>query len=100
MKRLTEAVVVIFLVCCLMTTMGSAQNDQKLAQTGFQFLSVVSDARGAAMGEAMTSLQTSSSSLFFNPAGMAEMKKLGRVSGTIEEPYKGILYVPAFPAPF
>ncbi|MBN2105622.1 PorV/PorQ family protein, partial [bacterium] len=48
--------------------------NQKLAQTGFQFLSVVSDARASALGEAMTSLETGSSALFFNPAGMANME--------------------------
>jgi hypothetical protein len=51
-----------------------------LAQTGFQFLSVVSDARAAAMAEAMTSLQIGSGALFFNPAGMAEMA--GFIDGT------------------
>lgn len=34
------------------------------------------------------------------PEGLREMQKLGRVSGTLDEPYKGILYVPAYPAPF
>lgn len=56
----------------LFFTSGNAQ-DQKLAQTSFKFLSVVSDARAAAMAEAMTSLQIGSSALFFNPAGMSEM---------------------------
>jgi|WetSurMetagenome_2_1015567.scaffolds.fasta_scaffold88783_2 hypothetical protein len=51
-----------------------AQNNQKLAQTSFQFLSVVTDARGAAMADALTSLEAGSSSLFFNPAGMARME--------------------------
>ena len=75
-----------FLMCCLTTTIGNAQENQKLAQTGFQFLSVVSDARGAAMGEAMTSLQTTaSSSLFFNPAGMAEMKNFVDVTASVNE---------------
>ncbi len=45
----------------------------KWAQTGFQFLSVTSDARAAATGEAMTAVEANSSSLFFNPAGMARM---------------------------
>jgi len=52
---------------------GMGAENKKLAQTGFQFLSVVSDARAAAMAEAMTSLETGSSALFFNPAGMANM---------------------------
>lgn len=56
----------------LISAQTFAQN-QKLAQTGFQFLSVVSDARGASLAEAMTSLRLGSASLFFNPAGMAEM---------------------------
>ncbi|MCX7798301.1 MAG: PorV/PorQ family protein [Melioribacter sp.] len=59
-----------------------AQQKQKLAQSGFQFLSVVSDARAAAMGEAMTSLQFGSSSLFFNPAGMSDMQTFIDVSAS------------------
>lgn len=62
------------------STSGFAQENQKLAQTGFQFLSVVSDARAAAMAEAMTSLQIGSGAMFFNPAGMAEMT--GFIDGT------------------
>ena len=46
----------------------------KYAQTGFQFLSVISDARASATGEAMTARDAGSSSLFFNPAGMANME--------------------------
>jgi hypothetical protein len=61
------------LAVCLMTLNAFAADNQKLAQSGFQFLGVVSDARAAALGEAMTSLTAGSSSLFFNPAGMAEM---------------------------
>jgi len=60
----------------LAVTSCVAQENQKLAQTGFQFLSVTSDARGAALGEAMTSLGAGSSALFFNPAGMAGMAGL------------------------
>ena len=51
-----------------------AQDNKKLAQTGMQFLSVVSDARAAALGEATIGLEFGSSSMFFNPAGMASMK--------------------------
>jgi hypothetical protein len=46
---------------------------EKIAQTGFQFLSVVSDAYSASVGEAVTSLDLKSASMFFNPAGMAVM---------------------------
>ena len=43
----------------------------KLAQTGFNFLSVGTDARATAMGEAFTTIEGSSTSLFYNPAGLA-----------------------------
>lgn len=33
------------------------------------------------------------------PQGLAEIRKTGRVQGTLEEPYGGILYVPVLPAP-
>jgi hypothetical protein len=46
---------------------------KKIAQTGYQFLSISSDARAAALADAMTTMTLGSSSLFFNPAGMAHM---------------------------
>jgi hypothetical protein len=55
----------------MLSTNAMAQENQKLAQTSFKFLSVVSDARGAAMADAMTSLQVGSTALFYNPAGMS-----------------------------
>ena len=82
MKKIIEKLVVVVLVGFILFNSGNAQNRQKLAQTGFQFLSVISDARAAAMGEAMTSLQVGSSALFFNPAGMAEMKNFIDISGS------------------
>lgn len=51
-------------------------DDIKLGQTGFQFLSVASDARATAMAEAMTTIRGQSNSIFFNPAGMARSKNL------------------------
>ena len=73
MKKKT-IIIVSILMGTLLFASGNAQ-DQKLAQTSFKFLSVVSDARAAAMAEAMTSLQIGSSALFFNPAGMSGMDK-------------------------
>ncbi|MFA4906641.1 MAG: PorV/PorQ family protein [archaeon] len=49
--------------------------DLKLAQTGFQFLSVGSDARGCALANAMTTREFGSGALQYNPAGMARMKQ-------------------------
>jgi len=45
----------------------------KWAQTGFNFLSVSSDARAGAMGDAVNSLSGYSGALFHNPASMAEI---------------------------
>ncbi len=70
------------LVACVLAFTASAQEHQKLAQTGFQFLSVVSDARAAAMGEAMTTLPMGASALFFNPAGMADMEGIVDIAGS------------------
>ena len=39
--------------------------NKKLAQTGFQFLSVTSDARSGGMADAMTTIHGNSVSLFF-----------------------------------
>lgn len=69
-KRFGMTIGVLCLGVLLSGSTAEAKN-KKLAQTGFQFLSVVSDARGAAMAEALTSLEAGSASLFFNPAGMA-----------------------------
>ncbi len=73
MKKMIAIFVAGLLIGGLLTSGGYAVENEKLAQTGFQFLSVVSDARASAMAEAMTSLSIGSSALFFNPAGMANM---------------------------
>ncbi|MCA9734329.1 MAG: PorV/PorQ family protein [Deferribacteres bacterium] len=49
---------------------------QKLAQTGFQFLSVSGDARAVAMAEAFTTVEGQSGSLFYNPALIARTTKM------------------------
>ena len=67
MKKL----IIITLAVSLLVQAGFAQN--KLGQTGAQFLSVASDAWGGGMAEAMTIIEMRSASLLFNPAGMARM---------------------------
>lgn len=74
--------IIIWLVGWLLPLNTFTQERQKLAQSGFQFLSVVSDARAAALGEAMTSLRVGSSAMFFNPAGMTEIGGLVDVSAS------------------
>ncbi|MBN2600422.1 MAG: PorV/PorQ family protein [Candidatus Marinimicrobia bacterium] len=61
----------LFLIILLL--FSAAKGEEKLAQTGFQFLSVATDARAGALGDAMTSLELGAASLYFNPAGMARM---------------------------
>ncbi len=53
---------------------GSGGENKKLAQTGFQFLSVGTNARAAALAEAYTTYEGSSLALFYNPAGMGRME--------------------------
>jgi hypothetical protein len=84
MKRISKAIEVI-LTGILILSIGFSVEYEKLAQSGCQFLSVVSDARGAAMGEAMTSLQLGSSALFFNPAGMAELEGILDVTASTNQ---------------
>ncbi len=69
MKRLAVVLVSVVLTLCLFHSEGLSQS--KLAQTGFDFLSVGTDARATGMGEAFTTMEGSSSSLFYNPAGIA-----------------------------
>ncbi|KAA3609880.1 MAG: DUF3308 domain-containing protein [Calditrichaeota bacterium] len=64
----------------------------KLGQTGFQFLSVNTDARATAMGNAYTTVTGKSSSLFYNPAGMADMSGLVDVSFSTMEWIANINY--------
>lgn len=67
----------LLLVLCLLSLLSSnLLARKKLAQTGFQFLSVGTDARATAMGEAYTTFAGNSSALFYNPAGMASTKEL------------------------
>jgi len=66
------------IILVVMTAMGinftnSYAAEPKLAQTGFQFLSVVTEARAAAMGEAFTAVAARSNSVFYNPANIARM---------------------------
>ena len=64
----------IFFVTLVFCISVSAQEKEKDAQTGFQFISVTSDARASALGEALTASGTGSSALFFNPAGLSHMQ--------------------------
>jgi hypothetical protein len=69
MKLLFVLLVSILLVYGIAIPVGYAQ--EKLAQTGFDFLSVGTDARATGMGESFTTIEGSSTAMFYNPAGIA-----------------------------
>ena len=73
MRQMMRSLTLLILLLCIALPGFGKTEYTKIAQTGFQFLSVVSDARGAAMAGAMTTIPYGSASLFFNPAGMARM---------------------------
>lgn len=58
-----------------------AYSQVKLAQTGFEFLDVKTDARATGMGEAFTTIDGSSESMFYNPAGIASVRSLVDLGG-------------------
>jgi hypothetical protein len=60
-------------MCGVLLSSAFAQDNTKRAQTGFKFLNVSTDPRAEGMGEAVTSLEGGSASMFFNPATMARM---------------------------
>jgi hypothetical protein len=71
MKRLVFVLVSVILAPGLFV--ASTYSQEKLAQTGFNFLSVGTDARATGMGEAFTTMQGSSTALLYNPAGIADL---------------------------
>ncbi len=58
---------------------------EKYAQTGMQFLSVISDARAAGLGGMVTSRELNSSALFFNPATMGFSENMFDVTFSINK---------------
>ena len=67
-------VIVVALIASLIPGLAHAQRtNQKLAQTGMKFLNVGAGARQAALAEAFTANDGYSSSMFYNPAGMARL---------------------------
>lgn len=74
MKRTIRYIQIVVVFIVLISASVIAKDMEKVAQTGFQFLSIISDARAAALGGAVTTLSMGSSALFFNPAMMTEME--------------------------
>ncbi|MEA3500942.1 MAG: PorV/PorQ family protein [Candidatus Marinimicrobia bacterium] len=70
-------------VLLVIVSVSISFGQQKWGQTGLQFLSVSTDGRAAAMGQAMTSLSQNSLALFYNPASMGKMKQF--IDGTASQ---------------
>lgn len=64
------------LVITLLYSEAIGSENRKLAQTGYQFLSVSSNARAGGMADAMTTIHGNSISLHFNPAGLSRQNTL------------------------
>ena len=83
MKKIARITAIsIFAISIFSVSLFTQDNEEnkKLAQAGFHFLNVTSDARASAMGEAVTSVKMGSTSLFFNPATMANFDGMIRFS--------------------
>ncbi|MBD3383517.1 PorV/PorQ family protein [candidate division KSB1 bacterium] len=74
MKR---TIVICAVICSLV---WSVSGQDKWAQTGFQFLSVNTNARATAMGNAFTTAEFTSEALFYNPAGLASVPGMVDIS--------------------
>ncbi len=57
----------------LLTFVSSLSAQTKLAQSGFQFLSVSQSARATALGSAFTTVEGVPNAIFYNPAGIARI---------------------------
>lgn len=66
----------IFILSLFAIGVGYSQEYDKRAQAGLQFLNMSPDARISALGEAGTSFEANSTSMFYNPAGMARLTNL------------------------
>ena len=78
-----------FFILLLVSIIFATEN-KKLGQTGFQFLSVTSDARSGGMADAMTTIHDKSTSLFSNPAGLSKQTELFDINFSSNEWIAGI----------
>ena len=74
----------------LSTSLLFSSENKKLAQTGFQFLSIASDARSGGMADAMTTMHSNSVSIFSNPAGLARQSEFFDITFSSNEWIAGI----------
>jgi hypothetical protein len=80
-KNLINIILLVSLVFFTTNLLGQESSEnKKIAQTGFQFLTVGTDARATSLGEAYTTVEGSSNSLFYNPAGLARLNSFVDIS--------------------
>ena len=81
----------VLLILTMLSLLFSSEN-KKLAQTGFQFLSISSDARSGGMADAMTTIHSNSVALFFNPAGLSRQNQFFDINFSSNEWIAGITH--------
>lgn len=74
------AIIILTVITILFQNEILFSQQQKLAQTGMKFLNVSLDARTSAFGDAITSLETNSSAMFYNPASMANLESIADIT--------------------
>ena len=75
-----SAIIILTVIPILFQNEILFSQQQKLAQTGMKFLNVSLDARTSAFGDAITSLETNSSAMFYNPASMANLESIADIT--------------------
>lgn len=78
--RKSIGIAALLLVSTALLSWTVVGQNQKLAQTGMKFLSVGAGGQPTAMGEAVTAIEGSSLSMFYNPANMARLSSLYDIS--------------------
>jgi hypothetical protein len=100
----SQYLILLAMMVTLIPSMSRTQErtDAKLAQTGLKFLSVGLGARQAALADAFTASEGNSTSMFYNPAGMARLGGLADISvgqvnwiADIKQSYASVAFSPA-----
>ncbi|MCF8414574.1 MAG: PorV/PorQ family protein [Melioribacteraceae bacterium] len=79
MRKLLAKVLIVFLI---LTSKSFAF--EKVGTTSFQFLKVITSARAAAMGGAYSAIAFSSDAIFWNPAGLTQIKNFALGFGYLD----------------
>ena len=92
MKKLYQIYITV-LIAGILTSITFGQN--KIAQTGFNFLEVSSDARSSGMADAVNSLSGYPGALSYNPASMADMPTFMNATFSVNQWIADINYLAA-----